>query len=522
MGLLFDCSDRNVIPRWREFKATASTGELESLRSPRHPVPDDGTELNERRQAWENHPTLAYAGDFVGTAMVLGHEEEAIEAAEFILRSDSAVPLGLRRLACAALGMEDELTDVSFPTVSETCRLIHNLRRRIMDAPRNAVALVDLARYYAALGQNTPAVKVMKRALILAPDNRFVLRSATRLFVANNDLEAAHDYLSRSPRTKTDPWLLASEVAVATEAGGVSRFVKEGQRLLDQASFAPSDTAELASALAKLDLNSFNLKNARRLFRRSLQSPTENALAQAGWVSQQLSGIEVPVALFDQPCSYEANARRFYQASDWRSALRFYREWLHDEPFSSQPAETGSYLAGVTVGDYILSEQFAREGLLTHKKDPTLLNNLAVALAHQDRLEEAREVYSTINPTGVDLSTQVVLQATRGLLQFRAGNMEEGRILYRDAIDLAGQYGDTRLQALAWIHLAYQEMLAGSDSFFVALSNAKADADRCGSIEAQAMIMRVDEERKKHDSSIVRFTTSENQIVSIPRRKALP
>ena len=52
-------------------------------------------------------------------------------------------------------------------------------------------------------------------ALQLAPTNRHVLRSASRLFLHLDDSERAYDIIAQSDATVDDPWLIAAELSFA-------------------------------------------------------------------------------------------------------------------------------------------------------------------------------------------------------------------------------------------------------------------------------------------------------------------
>jgi hypothetical protein len=201
-------------------------------------------------------------------------------------------------------------------------------------------------------------------------------------------------------------------------------------------------------------------KQARRLFRDSLIDPTDNSLAQAGWASTKMSGVEVTPELLNKPRSFEARALQNFKDARWKPAIRHCQTWLLDEPFSSRPAALGSYLAAVAEQDYRLSEEFARRGLRANPGDPLLMNNLAVALANQGHIEEAASELCAIQDPPEELTTTLI--ATHGLLEFRRGNAVRGRELYLQAIEDARRQGHRRTVALAALHLAREEVLVGT------------------------------------------------------------
>ena len=65
--------------------------------------------------------------------------------------------------------------------------------------------------------------------------------------------------------------------------------------------------------------------------------------------------------------------------------------------------------------------------------EQTLLNNLTVAPAYQNRLEEAEATFRKITGEAPESYPKYVHLATAGLLEFRRGNVAAGRALYQEA-----------------------------------------------------------------------------------------
>ncbi len=192
---------------------------------------------------------------------------ECIEAARFLLQDDISSSLWMRRLARRALrtpGSADE--HQVFPNKQEQSGLqsqIRILRQLLRVEPLDAIIWADLSRTYAILGLNDQAERCMTVALQLAKDNRFILRSAGRLWIHLGDTEKAHDIIIKANSTRYDPWLLAAEVAIADLAGKKPRYVKSGRRLLSDGHVSVAHMSELASALATLEISHGNIKHSR-------------------------------------------------------------------------------------------------------------------------------------------------------------------------------------------------------------------------------------------------------------------
>jgi hypothetical protein len=93
---------------------------------------------------------------------------------------------------------------------------------------------------------------------------------------------------------------------------------------------------------------------------------------------------------------------------------------------------SGSFIAVSYLGDGKLGEMFCRRGLIANRGSSALHNNLAVALAIQGRIEEAKKELGNIK-SYLSITEQVVNFATQGLIQMRSGNVGEGGRLYQKA-----------------------------------------------------------------------------------------
>jgi tetratricopeptide (TPR) repeat protein len=284
----------------------------------------------------------------------------------------------------------------------------------------------------------------------------------------------------RREATLTDPWLLSAEIAAATVAGHSSRHIKRGRALLAAGHHSPRHLTELASALATVEMNDGNLPRARKLFRASLQAPNDNSVAQAGWAGRRDSGLGIGDEGLDIPRSFEARAWHDFMRDDWTSAVNNCREWLEDEPFSKRPAIVGSHIALVSLADYKAAEELLTAALRANRGDSGLLNNLAVALVDQGRLEEARSVFGRIRVSDLDPGWQVAVKATEGLLAFRAGDVVAGRMAYLDALEMASQRRLPHVRLAALAYHAREEILAGSDIAEQALQQVERIAERDG------------------------------------------
>jgi tetratricopeptide (TPR) repeat protein len=467
--------DRRVVPLWRSFDATTRLGELAPLAAPSPNRFSDGM-LSEVLDDWKDHRSISIASDLVSSAFTLGRFKVATDPAEFILSMKSASPAA-RSIANIYLSGSKPQTDCtkdmgSPPSFTRgdvpdigSLQLqmyggIREARIQLGKYPRNPILWSNLARFYTSLGLQSKAEKAILTALAMAPENRFVLRAASRFFLHQGQKERAHSLLTNAAGTKFDPWLLAAEIAIADASRKTSKFIKTGRRLLALEKHSPFHLSELASALGTIESVAGNLKRGKTLLHLSLQQPAENATAQAAWVSRRIDvGL---VAGTKSTNSFEANAWLAWKASQWDSALLEAKRWQADQPFSSRPAMFGSHLASSVIENYELAIAFAKQGFLSNPDDFSLNNNLAFSLAMHGDLAESLKVLRRINTSQLGESERIVFEATMGLVAFRSYDVDKGRALYKSAVSRAKRLGDKR-EHTARIYWAFEELRRNSD-----------------------------------------------------------
>lgn len=464
---------RKLIPRWRDFSTTIALGELDPIASEAKEF-DSGT-LLEKQHSWEQNRTVWHAADLIGAAFVIGKPEQAVDAANFLLTHPSEVPAPALTLAQRILDPGSER--VSVPELiqeepEQVQREIHDARLRLGDEPRNSILWVHLARQYTLLGLNDNAARAMRVACNLSPGNRFVLRSAARFFVHYRDPAFAHRLLRNADSIRVDPWLIAAELGVASAAKTGPRFAVSGRKVLADAKFSPFSTTELASALGTLELENGKVRQAKQLFRSSLNAPTENSLAQAEWASDHVSGLQVDLTNSQVPRRFEAEALQHFNFGNYQAALVPALQWLSDQPFSAHAAVFASYISSSLLENYRLSIDFLTTSLISNPGHPALINNLAFALANVGELAGAEERMRSADVAAQNDLNGIALLATRGLVCFRRGLVEEGRQLYYQAIERATKLAVPNYSQMATIYLAREEIRAKTPFRNLALAAA--------------------------------------------------
>lgn len=461
-----DLHDRHIIPRWRDSKTTVSRGEAalnnDSQRRAETQHFDLPLELQKRRAEWERERSLGYATDLISAAFVLDHFDVAAEAARYLLQIDTGASPLAQSLAKRVLGINDVGTlDLPFPLEDELLtREIALLKVRLRRYPRNAFAWLDIARLYTVLGQGGPASRAIDIAIGQARDNRQILRSTNRFFLHSGDPERAAFELRQSVLVAADPWLLAPEIATGSILGRSSQLIKRGRKVLEDDRFTHEARSELACALAREEIRSGNAKGARKLIRAALRVPTENAVAQVEVMSRMLGIAPPDLGLIETVAIFEARATEAYFSNNFALSLDEAERWWRDEPFSERPAVHGSFVAGALVGEFARGVEIAKRGLRSNPHSVSLLNNLSYNLAKLWRIDEAREVIASVPHLVQDPGCRIAVTATKGLIEYRAGNPNRGRALYQEAIDAARDRGDKFGLALAILNLAKEECVA--------------------------------------------------------------
>lgn len=476
--------DRKVIPRLRRFRDSRGRGDLDALERPRGFDARAAGLIASKVEAWKRHRTIGHGTDLVGAAVTLGRVDADVRAAaRALVFGDREVTTWAMELGRIALGLdmgsEGSVLSLPFERRLESSTLYSQVRTSRMllrQEPNDPITWVDLAFAYVSLGRGAQAERSIMTAVQLAPDNRFVLRSAGRLWVHLGDPEKAHGIVARSRRTLEDPWLLAAEIALGSIVNRGRRNVKAARRLLGRGRFSAVHTSELASALATLELNAGSIKKAKKLFEQSLREPTENSIAQAIWAGRQSKGISIRKYSGEHANAFEADSWSRYMAGQWEEATVGAARWFGDQPFSRRPPGHGSFVAAVGLQDYRKSKWFAENGLRANPYDFTLLNNFAFACLNLGELSAAKSALDTIaKRVATSKHQSIVFAATRGLYAFRTGQLEQGRLLYNAACDNArrvnGQIGK-RIHAFAAMFHALEELAIGGPESEKALTRA--------------------------------------------------
>lgn len=472
MRLPFQNQKRRVIPRWRSVDDSVALSEAAPTESAEFLVPESKS-LVESRREWEIAPGPGTGGDLISVAITSGNRESVRDVAKALLEGDEPLPDLLRATARSILGEQENRGLFASPDEAVAsppkrngprAAIVRRARRALRLYDRNPYVWLELARQHTILGSLKKARRELAVARHLATNDRLVLRSTARFHLHNHDADAAAWLLGSAESLRSDPWLLAAEIAAVQASGRTSRHIKLARWILDRET--PSrQTAELAAAVATVEMSEGGNKKARRLFERVLQAPTENSFSQLVWAQHEegLSAFDLEqVGPIEQ--NFEGPAMEAYFSSDWKGALRLAQRWQEQEPFSGRPAALGSFLAAMLVPELPTAEEILRIALRANADDPLLWNNLAFVHAEQGRLDEAMRDLTRGMSVDLKGDSAVALLATSGLISFKKGQAEEGTGRYLEAINLAVAKRDPTSAALAGIMVARELKSLGDDS----------------------------------------------------------
>ena len=451
MAVIKGDDNRRVLPNWREFSTTAQLGELGLAKGNNTLLPPPS--LEKYIQDFKENKEVPFAAELISIASANNDIEhtEVEEAATLIVLNEKKTTYSQTELAKQILGNDkmghshqeahngnSQKLCSKQQLISEYGPKIHGLKVLLSQDSFNAIAWVDLARCYSILGHKDKAKSCMDIAVALQPDNRFVLRSAVRLYTHYDSADRALWLLKHSSATKYDPWLLSAELSVSMLLKRQSTLAKIGLQMVESDNFNPFATTELSASLGTLEFYNGSRKKSKKMFQKALVAPNDNSAAQIEWVlSKDGSMLNREHFKPDIRNNFEALSLDTYYSKEYGASIPNILNWLKDMPYSKRPIMLGTS-ASELVGDRDLTMSLLEFGLLTNPQDPALLNNKAYYLALNDRAEEADVVLSRLflNRDLADRESICAI-ATKGLVEFRSGNVDEGAGLYSLAIKKA-------------------------------------------------------------------------------------
>lgn len=497
--MIVELRERRVIPNWRDFKRTYQLGELNFVNNT---TPNKRLNFNIDRAIsdWKSKENIGNAADLINASFISGIKDfqEINDAINFISLNRNAASVSLLNISKrifeenvqnnqTSLLEKDANTINDFKGFIENNtlhKLIHRTKLLAYNENHNPITWIELARLYSMVGQEEKAEKAINIALSLSPNNRFVLRSATRFFIHNEKFDKAFFFLRKSERTKTDPWLTSAHIATASMMERFSPLVNSGKILIASNNFSNYDLTELASTIGTLELKNGSFKNAKPFIEKAKLAPNDNSLAQLEWLSKEDNRLLFnPQAFTNVVNPFEAFAIDHYQNGNWNEALDNCLKWFLDIPYSKRPVQLGAYIAGSLLNDFETALALLKAGLKANPNDPIILNNLAYYYVISDNISEARPyITSLININSQNLSEEnrIMRLATLGMIKIRTHPNGEGEEMYEAAINYAGQIKNSHMMISATLNYARELIISNShkkDEYISSISKMEITTD---------------------------------------------
>lgn len=491
MENLFHPKNRRVLPNWRSFSLTVDLGELNDWRGKGINCHSFNLSIEDYLLSWEQSKTIAIAGDLLSAAFVNGFTENPIvkEAAFFVLSNQDKSTNTLLNFAKIIVNPPTETLkkrvtldnlkgSIGFKNIGNSIR---EIKDRLNQYPLNPILYVELSRLFSILGHKEKALQNMSIALQLAPENRFVLRAASRLYTHFDLIDYIYQFINNSDIVKHDPWVISAEIALATIMGRSSRLIKKGLQMIKSGRYSPLSLTELAASIGTLEFFNDNRKKTKNLLKTALILPNDNSLAQVRWILNKIHLFEINPSDYKAENKYEALVLDNYYKRQWNEALENSVAWFCDLPFSKQPVMFGSHIASDILDKPEVARELLCAGLVSHPNDAQIINNLAYSLALENKLDEAEAYIGKIrNWSNVDSLAKICLMATSGLISFRRGFQDEGRYRYLKAIEATKALKDKQFKWLAELNNAREEILSESghiDSIMEAIKKIPGDTE---------------------------------------------
>jgi Flp pilus assembly protein TadD len=477
-----DLPARRLIPKWRPVRSTLATqeanplndkttsarnvsAELEQASLSLSRSPGDLDEFDRVVALWERSKEPGVLGDILSFSIHAPFQSKVAAIGMRALREGHPVFPAQRFLIQQLANTGESALGVEIPSATSEgepqpfAEPIRQLRSLLRTEPSNALALLDFAQLQAAIGRNDVAERALRTALGSAPNSRLILRTLARFYVHAGDHSRALQEIRRHQRTPHDPWLIASEIALADLAQKPSTLLAKGRRMLTEAGKAPPPSfTELAGALAMEELAAGNLKKAREFQRLALLEPTDNVAAQAVDREKHFGiALSAPNIARAIASSAEAQLLQSWSLLMPQTVERHALDWHAEEPFSSRPVQllTSMY---AYKGDHGAALRWLIAGLRSDSEDRGLLTNLAYVQARLGQLDDARLTIAKARRLHGP-AAEPYLRATEGTIAYLQGRFEDGDKLYAEAVSLLDE-GQNRVNNVPTFALLNQALMA--------------------------------------------------------------
>ena len=336
---------------------------------------------------------------------------------------------------------------------------------------------VNLAFAHAALGNHRKAVRLARQARGLSPtDRRVAFRLVHYLKLAGKHDEAFVVLESLGDPEHPDIELALGLARALSDDGSVSAAHSVLQRARASREWAFADDVQRAELTANLALLRWMTRreradSSRREIIRALEASDYESLGIAYLLMNVMRMPEHADELarvigrlesrHDEKDLLGLRTLLAILVRDAGAAVAYSRAWAQHDLFNPHAAAAATLLIGEVGGDF---HEAGELGLATCRRVPhdvMLLNNTALVLAMDGRLELAESLLARGRRQAGDT---VYLSATQGLVDLLAGRTERGREGYGRALEMAEDADDEALCARVTLYAAFAEQAAGAES----------------------------------------------------------
>ena len=290
------------------------------------------------------------------------------------------------------------------------------------------VAWADLCREDRSSKAFVDASRALARFLKFYPDEESVVKRLALLLYEQKDFRAARRVLSEARRRSEDSAIVNNLGVLAAHSNDRALAIREF-----------GNAARLAISRHDRELATANLVQA--LFE-------SGSVGRAATIAKSYLDVVGEEEVLGGDPGYriaDILVHSYVRQRKMPEAISLAKRWLHREAHS----ELHTTLAEVLVCYYSLvnvqPKRAYEYALMAYERQSSLLtkgrrwkqtlNNLVFTLIGIDRLSEAKNLVSQLDAGGGDVGASI--NATRGLLAIRLGDVAKGEALYKKGISLA-------------------------------------------------------------------------------------
>lgn len=449
---------RVIIPQWLEFYKAVSLGELaydNNVKSLPNGLRSNAIEkLRKDYSFFQKEPMLSEAIDLIGNAFILKEPTIINALSKYILKNQK----GLNKVSLDLLNnIEISQNQISQGNIYLK---VKKLKQYLSDFPKNAFKWIELGRLYTILGHNHKSKNAVITALALEPSNRYIVRSGIRFFFHISDLDSAYYFLKKALYEYNDPWLQSINISVALLLKKrTPKFEKINIKEISKIDVF--QLSELIESIGTLEINSGNVKKAKKYYYKAWENPPRTVIAHSEWVLRNHFFHLINSIQFDFSNSPEASAYNQYHNINYSKALSEIIKWINEEPYSKEPYILASSIY-CSMEKYKKAIEIADSGLKSNPNDFTLLNNKCYALLKNNEVKVGEKQFSYLNKPSESSIEYIIYSATKGLLKFKKGDITNGRNLYLLAIEKSNILNNQVLKLRAQLNLLHAELEHGN------------------------------------------------------------